>query len=160
MATIWNNLALDDFKSTDDDGLPIEPLADVLLDDAAVSLQFAGDCKMHTKHLAVFESLLSKWMNDRKYFASATEEYVQNFFPGRKVKADELDLSHVDVFVNGEDGDNATCLVYYFGLGGDYNDPKFDLTQFDNNCTIEFQYFLKNGQIDWESLCENVIQDF
>ena len=85
----WKKLDTTDFAVKNPDWIP-ELEATVLLQDAPVTLLIDGTLEMSSDYVDCFKTLIDGWLTNRETIAQQTEEHLDRFLPGRKVRLDEL----------------------------------------------------------------------
>ncbi|MFG0336182.1 MAG: hypothetical protein ACF8TS_22720 [Maioricimonas sp. JB049] len=141
----WRKLSPDDFEIQTPDWIPSLQATvrfertelTLVIDEAQAANQTFVDCML---------ALLEGWQQRSSRIAAQTEVYLQRFLPGRRVEPAELVVWAATLYTN--DGD-PTGGVFSYRVTGDYDDPAYDLDQFDHRSVVELDYPIRNGAVCW-----------
>ncbi|QDU36329.1 hypothetical protein Mal4_06140 [Maioricimonas rarisocia] len=141
----WRRLSPEDFEIQTPDWIPSLE-ATVRFEGAELTLAIDELETADQTCVACFLALLEGWQQRSSHIAAQTEKYLQQFLPGRKVRPSELAVWGVTLYTN--DG-APTGGAFYYRVTGDYEDPAYDLHQFDHRSVVELQYPIRNGTVCW-----------
>jgi hypothetical protein len=148
----WTQLAASDFKLKNPDWAPDRPCAEVDFEGRKVELTVSARVDVQDTHVALFKLVLSGWNEHRADFANQTEEYLQNFLPGRRVSPEELVISLASIKLD-HDGDHRPCgISIWYSVAGEYGSSEYDLMQFNSDCSIELNAPIESGRVVWSEL--------
>ncbi len=143
----WKKLDATDFAVANPDWIP-ELQATVDLQDAPVTLSIDGTLEMSSDYAECFKTLIEGWMTNRESIAQQTENHLDRFLPGRKVRSDELLIWGITLRV---DLDTADAASFFYRVGGDYSSPAYKLDEFDGRSVIELSCCIDDGVVDWKN---------
>ncbi len=152
----WKKLDTTDFAVKNPDWIP-ELEATVLLQDAPVTLLIDGTLEMSSDYVDCFKTLIDGWLTNRETIAQQTEEHLDRFLPGRKVRLDELLIWGITLRI---DDDTPEAASFFYRIGGDYSSAAYKLDEFDDRSVVELSCCLDNGVMNWTDLDITMTNDF
>tara|TARA_R110002073_G_C9452393_1_gene578142 strand:- start:1717 stop:2193 length:477 start_codon:yes stop_codon:yes gene_type:complete len=152
----WKKLDATDFAVKNPDWIP-ELEAMVHLQEAPVTLTIDGTLEMSSDYAGCFKTLIDGWLTNRETIAQQTEQHLDRFLPGRKIRPDELLIWGITLRV---DGDTAEAASFFYRVGGDYSSAAYKLDEFDDRSVVELSCCLDDGVVDWTDLDIATTNDF
>jgi len=152
----WQQLTPADFEIQNPDWIPSLE-ATVRFEGTELTLTIDEMQSANPAFVDCFLALLNSWQQRSSEIAAQTEVYLQHFLPGRKVQPSELAVWGVTVYTN--DG-NPTGGAFYYRVTGNYDDPAYDLDQFDHRSVVELQYPIRGGDVCWTDADIAATNDF
>lgn len=148
--TRWNELTCDDFDSA-------TGFSKISIEDDVVELMFDEEIVVSQESVDQFKQVFDSWSKQKPDVAQTVERFVQRFLPGRKVAPDELELFLVSLtYID----NSATAVTYFLRITGEYEDPNYELCQFDSQSTIELRYKIHEGKLDTSNCQISSTNDF
>ena len=139
----WTELAHSDFELGEDGYAK----AKVAVADRAVDLMLWNAEEFGEDFRPVFLPLLELWGERSKEIARLTGSHIQIFLKGRVVIPEELHLWGIGV----ESWDSGAGCTYYYNLAGEFDDPAYELDQFDHRSVVELAVPIKEGLPVWDA---------
>ena len=154
--TNWKNLNETDFQIANADWLPSLE-ATVRVSRSDVSLNIDGTLEARPEHACRFMELLRGWNDHLDDIAQQTQDYLQTFLPGKKIRRSEITLWGVTLFT---DEGKPTSGCFFYHVAGEYDSPQYKLDQFDHRSVVELSCPLIGDAIDWTARDVSATNDF